>query len=250
MLRVMTYNVHGGLGADRRLDLARIARVIASQRVDLCALQELDVERPRSGGHDQPRWLAERLGMQLQFCSARECDGGRYGNAVLSTRPIESVRTAYLPRMHDDREPRALQWVRLRTEQGPLNVLNTHLGLDRRERLIQAAAILGREWVDDACATGPTVLCGDFNALPRSLVYRKLTERLRDAQLAVPHEHTPLATFPSLFPLFRIDHVLVSTEVAVLACAVVRGMLARLASDHLPVIADLEWKEAAPCPTS
>jgi endonuclease/exonuclease/phosphatase family metal-dependent hydrolase len=239
----MTYNVHGGFGADFRLDLMRIARVIESQRVDLCALQELDVERPRSGGHDQPRWLAEQLGMQLQFCSARDCDGGRYGNAVLSRHPIESVRTLCLPRRHDDREPRALQWVRMHTASGPLNLLNTHLGLDRRERLIQAAAILGRDWVDDACATGATVLCGDFNARPRSLVYRMLTERLRDAQLVVPHERTPLSTFPSLFPLLRIDHVLVSPDVEVRACSVVRGGLARLASDHLPLIADIELKE-------
>ena len=241
----MTYNVHGGFGADFRLDLSRIARVIESQAVDLCALQELDVERPRSGSHDQPRWLAQELGMQLEFCSARECDGGRYGNAVLSRHPIENVRIACLPRRRDDREPRALQWVRLLTTSGPLNVLNTHLGLDRLERKIQAAALLGRDWVDDACATGPTVVCGDFNARPRSLVYRMLTERLRDAQLVVPHEHTPLSTFPSLLPLLRIDHVLVSPDVEVQACSVVRGKLARLASDHLPLIADIELPRAS-----
>jgi endonuclease/exonuclease/phosphatase family metal-dependent hydrolase len=236
----MTYNVHGGVGADFRLDLVRIARVIESQQVDLCALQELDVERPRSGGHDQPRWLAEKLHMRLEFCSARECDGGRYGNAVLSRHPLESVRTACLPRRLDDDEPRSLQWVRMNTAGGPLNLLNTHLGLDRRERLIQAAAIMGRDWVVDACATGPTVLCGDFNARPRSLVYRMLTDRLRDAQLVVPHERTPLSTFPSLLPVLRIDHVLVSPEVEVRGCSVVRGRLARLASDHLPLIADIE----------
>jgi endonuclease/exonuclease/phosphatase family metal-dependent hydrolase len=240
----MTYNVHGCVGADRRLDVERVARVIEAADVDAVALQELDVERPRSGGGDQPRLLAERLGMHVEFFSARDCDGGRYGNAVLSRYPLETVRSACLPRVNDRLEPRALQWVRLLTATEPLNMLNTHLGLDRRERMLHAETLLGREWIAEASSSGATVLCGDFNAMPRSLVYQKLTGSLRDAQLSVPHRRAALATFPSLLPIMRIDHVLVSSQLNVRACHVMRDWQARLASDHLPIVAEIELAEA------
>lgn len=243
VLRVMTYNVHGCVGVDRRLDVDRIARVIARQNADAVALQELDVQRTRSGGRDQPRLLADRLGMHLEFMSARDCDGGSYGNAVLSRFPIERVRAASLPRVNDQLEPRALQWVRLITPERPINLLNTHLGLDHRERMLHTETVLGRDWIAEASASGATVLCGDFNALPRSLVYQKLTRSLRDAQLLVPHKRAALATFPSLLPIMRIDHVLVSEQLAVRECHVERGWQARMASDHLPIVAELELEE-------
>jgi len=241
----MTYNVHGCVGADRRRDVERVARVIEGEEVDAVALQELDVERPRSGGDDQPQILAQRLGMHVEFFSARDCDGGRYGNAVLSRYPLEMVRGTSLPRVNEKLEPRALQWVRLITPTQPLNLLNTHLGLDHRERMLHTETMLGREWIAEASAAGATVLCGDFNAMPRSLVYQKLTGSLRDAQLSVPHARTGRATFPSLLPFMRIDHVLVSSQLTVRACHVVRDWQARLASDHLPIVAEVELVETA-----
>lgn len=239
----MTYNVHGCVGVDRRLDVERIARVIARENVDAVALQELDVERTRSGNRNQPRLLADQLGMHLEFLKARDCDGGHYGNAVLSRYPIETVRSACLPRVNDQLEPRALQWVRLLAPGRPINLLNTHLGLDSRERMLHTETVLGRDWIAEASQSGATVLCGDFNAMPRSLVYQKLTRSLRDAQLLVPHKRAALATFPSLLPIMRIDHVLVSEQLSVRSCGVVRGWQARMASDHLPIVAELELEE-------
>src|SRR6188768_47680 len=96
-LRVMTYNVHGCIGTDRRLDAGRVAQVIASCDPDVVALQELDVGRTRSGAMDQPRAIADRLGLHMDFLSARDCDGGRYGNAVLSRHDVVLVRGACLP---------------------------------------------------------------------------------------------------------------------------------------------------------
>jgi len=235
VVRVMTYNVHGCRGIDGRHDLARVARVIQAHDVDVVALQELDVERPRSGRIDQARALAGQLGMHAAFCSARDCDGGYYGNAILSRHPVLQVRGACLPRLGHRLEPRAMQWTRIAAPTFTLNVLNTHLGLDEHERLLQAEAILS-EWLEGALSSGPTVLCGDFNAGEASPVYRRLTGEMRDAQRSLPRK----GTFPSLFPVFRIDHVLVSPDVQVRACAVVGTWRARLASDHLPIVADLE----------
>jgi endonuclease/exonuclease/phosphatase family metal-dependent hydrolase len=106
------------------------------------------------------------------------------------------------------------------------------------ERLQHTAELLGRDWVHEARALGPTVLCGDFNAGPRSDVYRKLTAELRDAQSLAPGPG-PRGTFPAFFPLMRIDHVLVSPELRVRQCRVWSGWQAKLASDHLPLVVDL-----------
>ena len=236
-LRIMSYNVHGCVGVDRRRDLERVGRVIAASAPDVVALQELDVERARSARADQPRRLAELLSMELLFVSARECDGGRYGNAVLSRHPLESMRVACLPQ-HGRAEQRAVQWVSARAPDWTLQLINTHLGLDARERLQHAAALVGQEWVHEARALGPTVLCGDFNAWPRSEAYRMLTRELRDAQQLAGEPVR--ATFPSLWPLLRIDHVLVSEQIAVRRCTVPGGWLTRLASDHRPLVVDLE----------
>jgi endonuclease/exonuclease/phosphatase family metal-dependent hydrolase len=183
--------------------------------------------------------------MQLAFCSARECDGGHYGNAVLSRHALEVVAMACLPQRAKRREQRAVQWVLVHAPGLSLNVLNTHLGLDGRERLLHAATILGREWVHEARALGPTVLCGDFNAGPRSAVYRQLTSELRDAQRLAPRGE-PNRTFPSLLPLLRIDHVLVSPELSVQRCHVATGLRAKLASDHLPLIVELALAQDSP----
>jgi endonuclease/exonuclease/phosphatase family metal-dependent hydrolase len=242
-VRVLTYNVHGCVGIDGRHDPLRIARVIADCGADIVALQELDVQRGRSRGIDQPRSIAESLGMHVQFSAARECDGGSYGNAVLSRHPIEAVRGASLPQRGARWEQRALQWVRVHAAGLSLNVLNTHLGLDARERELQAAAIVGREWVEAARTLGPTVLCGDFNSSPRSIVYRQLTSELRDAQRSTAPRSGPRGTFPSLLPWLRIDHVLVSPDLAVRSCRVFASWRAKLASDHLPIVVDVAQQE-------
>lgn len=231
----MTYNVHGCRGIDGRHDLARIGRVIQAHGADVVALQELDVERPRSGRIDQARTLASQLGMHADFCSARDCEGGYYGNAILSRHPVLPIRNACLPRLGHRLEPRAMQWARIEAPTFALNVLNTHLGLDEHERLLQAEAILS-EWLESALGNGSTVLCGDFNAGEASHVYRRLTGPMRDAQRSLPRK----ATFPSFCPVLRIDHVLVSPDLRVRTCAVVRTWRARLASDHLPIVVDLE----------
>ena len=62
MVRILTYNVHRCVGVDRRLDVGRVAAVIAAQEPDIVALQELDVGRARTGGADQAHRLAQRLG--------------------------------------------------------------------------------------------------------------------------------------------------------------------------------------------
>jgi endonuclease/exonuclease/phosphatase family metal-dependent hydrolase len=244
-LRVMTYNVHGCVGSDFRRDLTRVARVIAASGADVVALQELDARRSRSHGVHQPLALAEALGMHVDFSAARECDGGHYGNAVLSRFPLERVRVGVLPSLSDDHEGRAMQWARVRAPMGALNVLNTHFGLDVRERLLQVEALLARDMVEAACQDGATVLCGDFNAHPRSAVYKRLAASLNDAQRSRAARSLPAGSFPSLLPFIRIDHVFVSPSIEVKRWRVCSSWRARWASDHLPIVVDLQLRAEA-----
>jgi endonuclease/exonuclease/phosphatase family metal-dependent hydrolase len=243
--RILTYNVHGCVGVDRRHDPERIARVIDACRVDVAALQELDAHG--RFGIDQPRWLAERLEMSCLFVAARPSAEGSYGNALLSRLPLELVHNGPLP-CWPGYEQRAAQWARLSLDGTKIDIVNTHLGLGRKERWNQVECLAGLEWLGSEQAGEHSVLCGDLNALPPSRVVRFLLRRFRDAAHA-----DPSATFPSLWPLFRLDYVLTSGALAVRDVSVAKTRLARIASDHLPLIVELGLPstvrpEASPAP--
>jgi endonuclease/exonuclease/phosphatase family metal-dependent hydrolase len=239
----MTYNVHGCRGSDGRLRPERILDVIAEALPDVVALQELDVDSSGEPGLDQAEYLARELDMDLHFVAARPKGGGHYGNALLTPHPSRVQRAASLPRLHERCEARAAQWVRIDTPDGALDVINTHLGLMRHERLLQVDALLGEGWLLAPELAAHFVLCGDLNATPGSLVYRRLCTRLSDSQRTLK---LPRPTFPALFPMIRIDHVFVSHALKVSSVRVPSGARARLASDHRPLIVDLDRSSGAP----
>lgn len=238
--RVMTYNVHSCVGTDGKLAPERIAEVIASAGVDVVALQEVDVLQSRTGRVNQPAWLAERLRMHVHFTSARACHDGHYGNAVLSRFPISVLSEGSLPRRRD--EERAVQWLRLNAGGVPVNLINTHLSIHIRDRWLQIEQLMSTEWIAKVERHVPLVVCGDLNSTQFSPIYRRLRKDLSDAQRA---RGLRAATFPSRVPLVRLDHVFTSSNVAVLGCEVRRGPLCRVASDHLPVVAELSCHSAA-----
>lgn len=226
---------------DGELSAGRIARVIEGCEPDLVALQELDVGRLRTRGADQARELAEALGMRLHFHPALREPGELYGDAILTAGPSALVKADALPGLADKPrlEPRGALWVAAGIEGGTVQILNTHLGLRRRERLAQVEALLGPEWLCDPRCRGAVVLAGDLNALPRSLAYRRLAGRLQDAPLVA---RAAGATYPAYLPLLRIDHVFANEAVQVLGAEVVRSPLARVASDHLPLVVDFRLR--------
>ena len=123
-------------------------------------------------------------------------------------------------------------------------MVNAHLSLRSRERLHQAEALVGGDWIGHPDCADPAVLLGDFNAPPQSRSYRLLASRLRDAQLSNPNGE-PQATFHTRAPVLRLDHVFVTPAVEVVAAAPVRTPLARVASDHFPLMAELRIKDGA-----
>ena len=236
--RAMTYNVHSCVGTDGKLEPARIADVIASLNPDIVALQEVDVGQSRSLGVHQPEWLAARLGMRAHFTAARTCEDGHYGNAVLTRHPFTLVSEGRLARRRD--EQRAVQWLSVRIAGQEVNVLNTHLSIHLRDRLLQVEQLLGAEWLAKARGA-PLVICGDLNSGQFSPVYRKVQRGLRDVQRV--NGHIPRPTWPSRMPFLRLDHVFASTELRVWSSEVRRDALAAIASDHLPLVTDLTCAE-------
>lgn len=240
-LRIMTYNTHGCVGTDGKLAPERIAQVIARLQPDVVALQEIDVGRSRSDREHQAERIAEYLQMAYHFHPSFEVEEGAYGNAILSRFPITWVKTGELPRGNGAgrREPRGVMWAGIDVHGTTVQVLNTHLGLSVRERRAQAQWLLSEEGLGQHTSGQPLVLCGDFNALPASWPMRKLRARLKDVQQALPG-HRPRATFYSHFPSVRIDYILAEPSMEVSAVHVPRSTLARSASDHLPLVADLK----------
>ncbi len=239
-LRIMTYNVHYCRGVDRTLSPERIAQVIASCHPDIVALQELDVGRARSGMVDQAMSIARDLGMDVQFFPSLRIMEESYGNAILSRWPARLVKAEPLPGLPrlPRLEPRGAIWATVTVEGIDVQIVNTHLGLFRLERLRQVEALLGADWLAHPLCREPVILLGDFNARPRSRAYRRLAARLQDVQRGVPGAR-PKATFPTWYPTFRLDHIFVDERIEIVSASPVRTPLARLASDHLPLVAEL-----------
>lgn len=239
-LRVMTYNVHSCIGLDGKVDVERVARVIAQANPDVVALQELDVGRDRSLGLDQAQLIARYLEMEFHFHPAMHMEEERYGDAILTHLPLRLVKAGPLPGLADrpKLEPRGAIWAAVQFNGQEVQIINTHLGLQPRERLAQIDCLLGKDWLGHADCRGPVVLCGDLNAQPNSQVCRRITAQLQDSQTLLA-QHRPAGTFPSRFAALRIDHIFVSQAVAVTAVDIPSSQLAKVASDHLPLLVQL-----------
>jgi len=242
-LRVMTYNVHTCVGMDGNLSPERIARVIARYEPDVVALQELDVGRSRTGSVDQAEVIAQHLQMEFHFHPAIHLEEEKYGDAILSRYPIKLIRAAELPYLDNGivREPRGAIWVEVQVDGIAVQIINTHLGFTAKEQALQTDELLGPKWLAHPDCHEPVVLLGDFNSMPRSQPCRRITRRLRDVQIELDN-HKPRNTWFGRYPVGRIDHVFIGQGLDVLDIDVGTSQLTRVASDHLPLIVDLQIK--------
>jgi len=240
-LRIMTYNVHSCIGMDGKIAPERIARVIAQHRPDVVALQELDVGRRRTARVDQAELIAKHLRMDFHFHAAMQVAEEQYGNAVLTHLPLRLIKRGPLPGLarKPGLEPRGALWVAIDLDGVEIQLVNTHLGLRAAERWQQIEALFSREWLNHPDCHRPVVLCGDFNAAPSSRVCLRIREFLRDAQIEFSDQARPRRTFLGRYPVARIDHVFVDPGIQVVGIEVPSTALARVASDHLPLIAEL-----------
>lgn len=234
-LRVMSYNVHSCRGSDGRLRPERVVSVIRNTEPDVAALQELS-------SLSAAQYLADELHMDLFFVAARTHGDISYGNGILSRFSGMLMQDGPLPQLHPRLETRAAQWIRFATEWGDIDVINAHLGLDPKERLLQVDELLGTKWLTRPDMGPNVLLCGDLNARPGSAPYARLCTKLKDIQNGLPRR---LSTFPALFPIIRIDHVMTSPSFNIDRVSVPSDILARWASDHRPLVADLSLEARA-----
>jgi endonuclease/exonuclease/phosphatase family metal-dependent hydrolase len=243
-LRVATYNVHGCVGTDGHRSETRIAEVIASMSVDIVGLQELDLGRARSAHVHQAALIASQLGWSHYFHPAMRTGNEQYGNAIISRFPIELQRTAELPGNAPwyCREQRVAIWMKAQTHLGPVHIINSHFGLGRGERRLQAQLLIGTDWLGAIPQTEPAILLGDLNSVRSSSAYRLLATQLRDVRTFV-RPAKAFRTFPTRFPSLSVDHIFVNTRLTPTELTVHRMPLARFASDHFPLLCELTFEE-------
>lgn len=223
-LRVATYNVHSGVGADGRCDPARIADVICELSADAVALQEVE---SRHGELDTLEFLAERTGMTAVPGPTMLRTIGDYGNALLTRAGVLQVRRVDLS--VPGREPRGAIDAVLQAGGARLRAIATHLGLRPAERRQQIEMLLAGMGDDPV----PTVLMGDLNEW---FLWGRPLRRLHAHFGATPAP----ATYPARRPLFALDRLWVKPLRCLVELDTHRSPLARIASDHLPLTATLE----------
>lgn len=240
-LRVLSYNIHRAIGVDRRFLPERIVRILAAHDADIVLLQEVDEGVPRSREMDLGRALADALGYP-HFAIGHNVTlrKGRYGNATLSRFPI--VRERNIDLTVGLRKRRGCQHTGITAESATgrrhrLEIFNLHLGLSAREREEQVRllrrsgelALLPREV--------PCLVGGDFNdwrsrlqpVFTETMAFRSATDRAGDRAIA---------TYPSFFPRGALDRIYYRGPLRLLSARRCRMGLSRVASDHVPIVAD------------
>lgn len=225
MIRIASYNLQKCVGLDLRRRPDRILNVIADLAAQVVVLQEADKRlAPRMAA--LPHEMAEAEGWQVVEFGQPGGSLGWHGNAMLLRPSLRVIETQHieLPGL----EPRGAVRADLDTDLGRLRVVGLHLGLVRRYRLLQVAAIMRALARLAPC---PTVLAGDFNDWRGGAA-------LDAAAKGVDFVSTG-PSFPAPRPVARLDRLALSPDLEALATGVHRARPARVASDHLPVWADV-----------
>ncbi len=236
-IRIVSYNIHKGVDAWRRYDIDRIARLLAVYEPDVVALQEVLRFRQDIARAPQLEVIGSELGFPHRVAGWNVPKrNGVYGNATLSRLPLELAENIDLKWRFKKR--RSALYTCVATPGGPLHVFNVHLGLAHIERRAQMLGLL-REIEERAGHESPVVILGDTN---------DWGDRLFPAVLArhgfVRCESTVngrrRGSFPSWLPLTQLDKAFVRGAVRMVETFPVRRRAARVASDHLPVVVDVE----------
>jgi endonuclease/exonuclease/phosphatase family metal-dependent hydrolase len=231
VLRVATYNIHRCRGLDGRTSTERVANVIRSIDADVIALQEVVGAGPKSAG--QAEELGAQLGMGWVMAPTRHFRSSLFGNVVLSRLPI--VHHAQHDLSWKTCEPRCCQRVDLAIGEDTLHLYNVHLGTAIFERRHQAQRL--STIMTDRRVGQPKIVLGDFNEWMRGQATQMLTERLESIDLRAHLRRR--RTYPGVFPVVHLDHIYYEGTVEVVKLELPRTRLSLMASDHLPLVAEL-----------
>lgn len=238
-MRLLSYNIHKGVGGrDRRYRLDRIIEVIEEENPDIICLQEVVCANRRCRHDDQAHLLADYFHAETRLFQMNvHYRQGGYGNAILSRWPVTSHHHVSL-RMRE-KKPRGAQIAVIETPEGPLHLVNWHLGLAERERRWQVLHLLEHRLFREA-ANLPTIVTGDFNDWRNSLANGAFATR---GLVQITHPMSLYRTFPAWMPVGSLDKAFCCEKIKPRHVRVVRNQLTRRASDHLPLVVDFHLSE-------
>lgn len=232
-LRVMTYNIHVGVGMDKKLDLPRVADVINAQHPDLVALQEVDRGVTRTQRIDEIVELSKLTRMEYAFAFNLHYQGGQYGVAILSRFPIRATDHRLFQNTREA-ERRGFIRAEVSVDGRVLNFVTTHLDYQYEDgRLFEAQQLL-RALKD---VPGPLVIVGDFNDIPAGRAYQLMRYQFGDAWIESRSTDEGFS-YPTDKPAKRIDYIFFRSTDRVRTKRA--WIVDTQASDHVPVVADLE----------
>ena len=233
--RVVTYNIHKGRGLDTRVRPERIVEVLKEVKADIIALQEVLSMPNGSPEMDQARYFAEALGYSLTVGETRKIRGGIYGNVLLTRMPV--VRSENYDISVKYREQRGCLRVDLQLEEHLLlHVFNVHLGTLFYERRTQARKLVHHAILHNPELHGIRVIMGDFNEWRPGYITRLFETHF---QKAGTQAETP-KTYPAVRPTLMLDHIYFDSALRPEQILVHQTAAALRASDHLPLVVDLE----------
>lgn len=225
-IKAATYNIHRCIGTDGKMDIGRIVAVLKEIDADIVGIQEIDSHSINEGGH-QLNYIAKHTGYHVAAGPTLWRHDGEYGNAFLSRFPIKVLRRMDLSSVR--REPRGALDVDLDIQGIYCRVITTHLGLKWRERKYQLGKIFEGVTVS---SRHPLIIMGDMNEW---LPIMGATRIFRSQFGFVPR----ILSYPSFFPVFPLDQIYVCPSSYLIAAKVHVSKTSRVASDHLPVTAEL-----------
>ena len=211
---------------------SRIAEVIRELDADIVALQEVIGAGPAGAG--QAEEIGAAAGMGWVMASVRHLRNHLFGNVVLSRYPI--LHHSQYDLSWRTCEPRGCQRADLDVGGGDaLHIYNVHLGTAVLERRYQAPRLAA--FVHDRRVQGPKVILGDFNEWMRGLATSTLSSLFESIDIYAHLKRR--RTYPGIFPVLHLDHIYYEGNVKVRSVELVRSRKAMMASDHLPLVADL-----------
>ncbi|MEH3047693.1 endonuclease/exonuclease/phosphatase family protein [Sphingomonas adhaesiva] len=227
-LKVASYNMRKAIGTDRRRNPERVLQVLREIDADIVALQEADRRFGTRAAVLTPHLLDEHSDWQAVAVATRATSMGWHGNAILIRKSAELVACAplHLPAL----EPRGAVMADVAIDGIVVRVVGMHLDLSGLWRRRQAAAVMAQ--AADGADGRPTVMMGDLNEWSRQ------SGCLRD----FAHSFHFAPTGPSFHarrPIARLDRIMVSPGLEVVRCGVHASAAARVASDHLPIWAEI-----------
>lgn len=228
----MTYNIHVGIGMDKKLDLKRIADVINKEKPDLVGLQEVDRGVQRTQRIDEIVELSKLTRMDYAFAFNLPYQGGQYGVAILSRLPIRATEHRLYKNLREA-ERRGFIRVEVRIGGQVVHFATTHLDYQHDDgRLFEAQQML--EFLKNV--KGPLIVVGDFNDTPSGDTYKLMRSLFDDAWAIRPADEG--FSYPADKPTKRIDHIFTRQRDGIRTKRA--WTVSTLASDHIPIVADLE----------